>query len=144
MRLKAALGGVSMFVDSEAKTGPQIFSVYNKTAALDEGADEEALHTVRAGTSCAVKGKGLKIVGDDEKVGLFLVRADSQPGDDRPPVRVGELSWNCPKEVDFNIPFGTEPGSYRVKLVTMFSGGKQATTKYAPRESVSEDVLAVV
>ena len=68
-------------------------------------------------------GNRLKVAGENS--GLFLCPADkdgniSKDGTDWIQVEKAQFSFNKPKRLEFFIPDGTPPGSYRITLKTSY------------------------
>ena len=77
----------------------------------------------RAGKAVRLIGNRLKVAGENS--GLFLCPADkdgniSKDGTDWIQVEKAQFSFNKPKRLEFFIPDGTPPGSYRITLKTSY------------------------
>ncbi|MBQ6568058.1 MAG: DUF4469 domain-containing protein [Treponema sp.] len=88
---------------------------------------EMPTETFRVGKGIRLVGNRLKVAGDGS--GLYLCPADengniSKDVEDWIEVEKRQFSFNKPKRLEFFIPDGTPPGSYRIRLKTFFSGRK--------------------
>ena len=140
---KDAVKETTTYIDTEARVGPQILSVYNASAAVSKITDNTVLHTVKQGTACVVKGINIKIAGTAADNGLYLVPVDEDGNENGTEVKVEELAWNTSRELDFNIPVPLASGTrIKVRVVTQ-SSGSTGLIKGDARSDVSEQILTV-
>jgi hypothetical protein len=85
-----------------------------------------------------IQGSKLKVVGENEANGVFFVNQSNQA---RVRVEASDIVNNNPSELIIVIP-ALEAGSYKLEIVTQFSGNKQSLKE--PRTAVFERILSVL
>ena len=90
------------------------------------------------GRTIEIKGKTIKIDGDDPSVGLFLQNVDTNAE-----IRIpqNEIVENYPKKLLAMLPETLEPGNYRIVIRTQLTVGNKATKGV---KSCQTESLAVV
>ena len=74
-------------------------------------------YTVTPGSIYRVRGKNVKIAGEDPSVGIFFV--DEEGTETQVPM--AQVAMNNPSELRFIVPAGLTDGVYKLRLVTQYS-----------------------
>lgn len=87
-------------------------------------------YTVTPGSIYRVRGKNVKIAGEDPSVGIFFVNEEGTETQ----VPMAQVAMNNPSELRFIVPAGLTDGVYKLRLVTQFSGSGNTMLK-SPRST---------
>ena len=95
--------------------------------------------TLTRGRNATVEGSYIKIVGDDASIGVYLI--NDETGED---IKLASdlLVTNEPSKLLLLIPAEMPTGTYRLKVVTQYTGGNK--TLKAPREAIYAQELTVI
>ncbi len=80
--------------------------------------------TITPGSTIKVTGTGLKIMGDNEKAGVWLINTGNGTR-----VKVQQIIVNDEEELTVMIPESIKPGSYRIEINTYYDGKKNPSEK---------------
>jgi hypothetical protein len=94
--------------------------------------------TLTRGRNALVEGAYLRVAGDDPSIGVYLVNADN---DAETKLDDDLLVTNDPSKL-LLIPADLPAGSYRLKVITQFTGAGKLLK--APREAIFDQELTVV
>lgn len=92
----------------------QITDIYDMGSGLTDG-------TLTRDYTGILKGRNLKIVGDDEQVGLYLVSTLET----EEKIEANRISVNNPSEIHFHVPIDLTEGNYTLRITTQYSGRYQ-------------------
>jgi hypothetical protein len=130
VELYAALEEVGVEVNGVKDSGARIGLMTDVTTGKTDG-------TITPGGDLLVDGAKIKVAPeDDEGVGVFFV---DDAGLETPVTQ--RLSHNDPKHLTVRIPTELAVGSYRLKIVTRYTGG--STSLKENRTIISEQTLTV-
>ena len=96
----------------EKAAAMQVTDIYDMGSGSKDG-------TLTRDYTAIFKGKNIKIAGDDEQVGLYLV---TEVGVEEK-IAANRISVNNPSEVHFQIPQDLAEGNYTLRFTTQFGGG---------------------
>jgi hypothetical protein len=115
---------------------PDVIHIYQVTNLQTRVADG----TLIRGRNAEVEGSYIKVTGNDPAVGVYLESADGSQLSYK--LDVDLIVVNNPSKLLLLIPAEWQPGVYRLKVVTQFTGaGKQLN---APRQAVFDHELTVI
>jgi hypothetical protein len=115
---------------------PDVMHIYQVTNLQTKAADG----TLTRGRNAEVEGSYIKVTGDDPTVGVYLENVDGSV--DPYKLDAGLIVVNNPSKLLLLIPAEWQPGMYRLKVVTQFTGaGKQLN---APRQAIFGQELTVI
>lgn len=92
----------------------QVAEVMDKKTGLKDG-------TASVGYGIIIKGRNLKVAGDNESVGAYLI--NDQSSEEKLPDY--QIIKNMPSELVIQIPSGLLAGSYTLRITTQFSGSQK-------------------
>lgn len=92
----------------------QVTDIYDMGSGLEDG-------TLTRDYTAIFKGKNLKITGDDEQVGIYLVTVLGT----EEKIAANRISVNNPSEVHFQVPADLAEGDYTLRFTTQYSGRYQ-------------------
>ena len=127
----------------ETVVGPQLYSVVSgHDADHPDAVTRGESVPVSAGQMCVIKGKGIKVGGSGENIGVTLRRVDGSSGE-TVFIPASLLSPNTPTRVGFVMPASApDQSEWEVSLCTQLSGNGQTLLKEA-RTSVMPDTFFV-
>jgi hypothetical protein len=115
---------------------PDVMHIYQVINLQTKAADG----TLTRGRNAEVEGSYIKVTGDDPSVGVYLESVDGSV--DPYKLDADLIIVNNPSKLLLLIPMEWQPGVYRLKVVTQFTGsGKQLN---APRQAVFGQELTVI
>ena len=134
-----AVRGVTVAGDVTESNAPLITGMYNVSARAD-GAAAAKGQTVR------LKGKRLKIAGEQSEVGIFFAPCDESgkyEGEVSSWFQIpeSELVDNTTSSLLFNMPGGIESGTYRLIVRTAYGSGSRVNKTV--RSGVFADIVSV-
>jgi hypothetical protein len=133
MEIRKELSNTEVELLGEMPDAMQIYQVINLQTKAADG-------TLTRGRNVEVEGSYIKVTGDDPSVGVYLESVDGSV--DPRKLDADLIVVNNPSRMLLLIPAELQPGMYRLKVVTQFTGGsKQLNT---PRQAVFEQELTVI
>lgn len=116
-----AVKGVSVAADVTATTAPEITEVFDMHTRK-KGTEITSGQTVR------IKGKRLKVAGNNDETGVFLASCDengkySENISEWIQIKNDELIDNTGSVLLFNVPVEAKPGAYRLIVRTAYGSG---------------------
>lgn len=116
----------------KSATGPQLFTVVN-AQNLSNGTDATTRMDIpiEAGQTCIIRGRGVKVGGTGDEIGITLRRTDTTGGSSIffPPAK---LYPNLPSQVGFVMPADAPEGStWEVTLCTQLATNSSTLLKKA-------------
>jgi hypothetical protein len=107
-------------------------------ASVTDVATGKVNETLTLGGMANIKGTRIKIAGDNAGNGLFLTNEDTKEAAQIPSTAIGA---NDPSKIAFVVPATLAKGSYRLSVVTQYSGSGKLLKE--PRTIALQYVLAV-
>lgn len=132
--LKDILCKLNCKIASGNKSSVYIQSVYD----VESGTEEKC---ITRGGVIHIKGKNLKLFGDDEKVGIYFLPENSSA----PELKVGakKILYSSPSKLSFIAPENlSESERYRIKIVSQYMGNSKARKEVS--SCITDDLLSIV
>lgn len=108
LREKVACSAVEIL--GEKPKSIQIYQVKDLMTGATDG-------TATRGKSLLVKGKNIKVIGDNERVGIWFTGADEVSTK----VPEYDINYNMPSELNFTVPTSLPVGTYTMTITTQYS-----------------------
>lgn len=143
-QMRQALDDAEIDVDIQMSVaGPQLFMVVSAQDAQNPAAAARGEGMpVSAGQTCVIKGKHIKVGGEDSQIGITIRRTDGDSGDTFF-FPVSKLYPNTPSQVGFVLPATVPDGSvWSVTLCTQLGGNGSSLVK-EPRTATMSDNFVV-
>jgi hypothetical protein len=115
---------------------PDVIQIYQVTNLQTKAADG----TLTRGRNAEMEGSYLKVIGDDPAVGIYLESVDGAV--DPYKLDADLIVANNPSKLLLLVPAEWEPGVYRLKVVTQYTGAGKLLN--APRQAVFGQELTVI
>ena len=112
--LREEITKTSVEILGEKAAAMQVTDIYDMGSGAKDG-------TLTRDYTAICKGKNIKIVGDDEQVGLYLI--SSLETEEKIPAN--RISVNNPSEIHFHVPTDLTEGNYTLRITTQYSGRYQ-------------------
>jgi hypothetical protein len=113
---------------------PEMIHIHQVTNLQTKTADG----TLTRGRNAEVEGAYIKVTGDDPTVGVYLENLDGEAFN----LDASLIVVNNPSKLLLLIPEECQPGTYRLKVVTQFTGSGKLLN--APRQAVFDQELTVI
>ncbi|GHT25706.1 hypothetical protein FACS189430_12330 [Bacteroidia bacterium] len=113
---------------------PDVMNILQVTNMYTKVADG----TLTRGRNAQVDGSYIRVAGDDDAVGVYLENTDTG---DTVKLDAADIVVNDPAKLMLLVPADLQDGSYRLKVVTQFTGGGRLLKN--PREKVFDQILTV-
>lgn len=132
LEIRGELKNTSVSILGEMPDVMHIFQVINLRTKLADG-------TLTRGRNAEVDGSYIKVTGDDPSVGVYLENVDTGV---ESKLEADCIVTNAPAKLLLLIPADLATGSYRLKVVSQFTGASKQLK--APRQVVYDHVLTVI
>jgi hypothetical protein len=133
MEIRKELANTEVEILGEMPDVMHLYQVINLQTKAADG-------TLTRGRNAEVEGTYIKVTGDDPSVGVYLESVDGSQLSYK--LDADLIVVNYPSKLLLLIPAEWQPGVYRLKVVTQFTGaGKQLN---APRQAVFDQELTVI
>jgi hypothetical protein len=130
-KLRKELANVRVTITGRADVAACIFQVLDvKTSSIND--------LLTPGRNLHINGLKIKVAGDDAACGVYFINQDTQA---RTRVDDTDVAINKPSELMIIIP-ELDAGTYKVELVTQFSGHSKNLLK-KPRTALFDRILTV-
>ncbi|MGQ1891217.1 DNA-binding domain-containing protein [Thermophagus sp. OGC60D27] len=108
--IRSALADTEVHIIGKKNSSVQLFSVVDKTTGNTDG-------QLKVGRPVELRGKGIKIAGEADQVGIFFTNTDTGES-----IKIPDefIALNNPKLILFVIPDYFVPGQYKLSLITKY------------------------